>query len=104
MRAWERLPEKDRKKLAVRLLEDNEEEVKEFIDALEAAVLRQINLTLKFYPSTEHNGWSRLKRPFFIASYQEADATPKPVTKYEIQIRYDNGDEITGTFVKKEDA
>lgn len=40
----------------------------------------------------------------FVESYKETDPNPKPVAKYEIQIRYDNEDEIRGNFVKKDDA
>lgn len=105
IRAWERLSEQDRRKLAVRLLEDNKAQVKEFIDALEGAILRQIKL-IRVLPL--HGSALEIdtldKAIAFVESYQEAGTAPKPVARYEIQIRYDNEDEIRGTFLKKADA
>lgn len=105
VRAWERLSEKDRRKLAVWLLEDNKAQVKEFIDALEAAILRQINL-IRVLPL--HGSALEIdtvdKAIAFVESYLETDTAPKPVAKYEILIRYDNEDEIRGAFLKKSDA
>ena len=40
----------------------------------------------------------------FIEAYSETDPVPKPVARYEIQIRYDNNDSIRGEFVEKEGA
>ncbi len=40
----------------------------------------------------------------FIEAYSETDHAPKPVARYEIQIRYDNDDSIRGEFVNKEGA
>ena len=103
--AWNRLSKKDRRKLAIRLLEDNKAQVKEFIGALEAAILRLIKLVrvLPLHGSALEIE-SLDKAIAFVEAYHETDAAPKPVARYEILIRYDNDDEIKGTFLKKEDA
>lgn len=105
VRAWDRLSEKDRRKLAVRLLDDNKAQVKEFIDALEGAILRQIKL-IRVLPlhGTVLEIESLDKAIAFVESYQETDTAPRPIAKYEILVRYDNDDEIKGTFLKKADA
>ncbi len=105
VRAWDRLSEKDRRKLAVRLLDDNKAQVKEFIDALDGAILRQIKL-IRVLPlhGTVLEIESLDKAIAFVESYQETATAPRPIAKYEILIRYDNDDEIKGTFLKKADA
>ena len=39
----------------------------------------------------------------FIESYQD-DGQSKPIDRYEIQVRYSNGDLISGTFRDKNSA
>lgn len=105
VRAWERLAEKDRNNLAVRLLKDNKAQVKTFIDELEAAILRQIKMirVLPLHGSALEIDALDMAIAF-VESYQEDDTAPKPFAKFEIIISYDNNDEIKGNFHKKADA
>ena len=72
---------------------------------LEEAITRQINriivLPLHGTPFT----WETVDSAItFVEDYLETDALPKPVAKYEIQIRYNNADSIKGEFVDKKGA
>ncbi len=105
VRAWDNLSAKARRKLGLRLLDDNKAQVREFVDALEAAILRQIKQirVLPLHGATLEME-SLDKAIAFVESYKENDPSPKPVAKYEILVRYDNDDEIKGTFYQKADA
>ena len=103
--AWEALGKAGRNKIARKLLQSQRTQVNEFIRHLKEAITRQINriviLPLHGTPFT----WDSVDAAImFIEGYSETDASLKPVAKYEIQIRYNNGDSIKGEFVDKAGA
>lgn len=67
-------------------------------------VLRQIERILIFaLHSTPHEATTIDEAIRFVSSYQD-DGRPKPIDRYEIQIRYNNGDQVCGSFGDKEGA
>ncbi|VTR94868.1 Uncharacterized protein OS=Candidatus Methanoperedens nitroreducens GN=ANME2D_02467 PE=4 SV=1 [Gemmata massiliana] len=103
--AWEALPPADRTKLAENLLATHANDVKVFADALERAVTRHIEV-IRVLPlhgiaaeaPTIEGAIETIER------YNESAPVAKPVARYEIQIRYNNGDTVGATYSSKEDA
>ena len=105
VQAWDRLDRRGRRRIATHLLRRQNSQVAEFRRLLEEAITRQINrvvvLPLHGTPLT----WESVDAAIsFIETYSETDASIKPIAKYEIQIRYNNGDSIKGEFVDKAGA
>ena len=105
VQAWDALDRRARRRIARHLLRRQAAQVAEFMRSLEEAIKRQINrvvvLPLHGTPFT----WETVDAAIgFIEAYSETDHAPKPVAKYEIQIRYDNNDSMRGEFVDKEGA
>jgi hypothetical protein len=102
--AWENLSESQRLEVAQVLLELNEQEVNGFKSLLEQAITRRIE-TIYILPlhGSQSAYTSVVEAIQFIESYNETNSTDK-VLKYEIMIRYNNGDRIEAQFVEKEQA
>lgn len=102
--AYEALSGKQRIALAKRLLDAHKHDVKSFISSLEKVVRRQVERII-ILPL--HGSLTELKTIAdaikFIEKYDEK-ATEKPIERYEIQIRYNNGNLIEGKFKDKESA
>lgn len=102
--AYEAMPSHKRTSLAGRLLEAHQDAVKRFMASLEKVVLRQIEriIVLPLHGST-----TELKTVdeaiSFIKKYGEK-ASDKPVERYEIQVRYNNGNIVEGKFKDKDSA
>jgi hypothetical protein len=90
--------------LASRLLEAHEDDVRRFMAALEKVVLRQIE-RIVILPL--HGGSTELatvdEAIKFIKDYNEMTCN-KPLKRYEIQVRYNNGNVIEGKFKDKASA
>jgi hypothetical protein len=102
--AFEGLPKSRRDALAAALLRANEADMKHFMAALTVVVLRRVErvVILVLYGTTQ-----------VVASVAEAIAFVKsherprhdvPIERYEIQIRYDNGNVIEGRFKDQDSA
>jgi len=104
VQAWENLSEEERQCVARKLLEINQENVEAFLKELEKAITREI-LVVRVLPL--HGKPVELKSIEdainFVEEYDEADGS-MPVEKYEVQIRYNNGDRIEGEFRDKDSA
>ena len=73
--------------------------------SLEEAINRQIQRIVVLPLHGASFTWETVDAAIaFIDKYSEADPAPKPLAKYEIQIRYDNDDSIRGEFVDKKGA
>jgi hypothetical protein len=102
--AYDRLSATKRAGLAKGLLRKQKEDVEQFIEALEKVVSRQID---RITVMPLHG--SALELPTvvdairFIEDYQEK-AGEHPIQRYEIRMRYNNGDSIEATFRGKPDA
>ncbi len=101
LKKWKLLSEDKKISVGTTLLELNAHGVQEFLMHLERAVKRQIT----FVRITPLHGSAKdcvsvQEAVTFIDSYDEA-AAAGPLVKYEILIRYDNGDKIDGEFHDK---
>jgi hypothetical protein len=106
VRAWEKLQPSDRIQVANALVTANATAgaVREFIAALERAVTRSIvHVTVLPLHGRAVECTSVCEAIRTIEQHDEAGEC-LPVVKYEIVIRYGNGDKITAEFVAKEGA
>ena len=101
---WERLPE-DRKGIVVQdLLERNRTRIDEFLAALHEVVSRRIEeITVLPLHGTALQASSVTEAVTLLDGYDEA-ASQTNFERYEIHIRFRNGDEITGKFNDKSRA
>lgn len=102
--AYAALSVEQRTGIAQYLFDSNKEDVLRFMTALEKTILRQIEriIVLPLHGNTaELTTIDDAIR--FIECYQEK-AGKRPIQRYEIQIRYNNGDSIEATFQEKADA
>lgn len=98
---WKKVPEGKRTQVWQKLLELNARSVQAFMMHLERAVKRQIT-SVRIIPlhGSTRDYVTVQEAITFIESYSETDATG-PLLKYEVLIRYDNGDKIEGEFHDK---
>ncbi len=105
VQAWEKLDKATRNKIAEHLLQEQSDQVTEFIRLLSESITRQVNRVIVLPLHGGSVAWDTVDSAInFIESYNETDIIVKPVARYEIQIRYNNGDSIKGEFVNKEGA
>ena len=102
--AYDALPVAKRSALARGLLRKQKEDVEHFAEALEKVVSRQIDritvLPLHGSPRELRTVADAIK---FVEAYNENAAT-QPIQRYEIRVRYNNGDSVEATFQDKGDA
>lgn len=101
---YEQMSETNRNALATGLLKAHSREVKAFIESLTAAISRQIErivvLPLHGSPRELKSVDDAVK---FVTDYNDKDRVGL-VFRYEILIKYNNGDKIEATFKNKEEA
>lgn len=101
---WEALSQERKHKIAEHLIELNKNNVDEFFSELEATITRNIEVIRVLPLSGEAHDFETVEEAVsFIESVDESQ-NGGSVIRYEVQIRYDNGDEITGEFGAKENA
>ncbi|WP_226011011.1 hypothetical protein [Halomicrobium salinisoli] len=101
---WEALSEDRQHKIAEHLIDLNKDKVDHFFTELEATITRNIDVIRVLPLAGESYEFETVEDAVnFIESVDE-DHDSGPVVRYEVQIRYDNGDEITGEFSKRERA
>jgi hypothetical protein len=93
-----------RKQLAAGLVRSNAAQVQQFIGELTRTILRRIDrvVVLPLHGSLEELP-GIAEAIAFIRPYDD-QCTGKPIQRYEIQIRYSNGDAIEGKFADKDRA
>jgi hypothetical protein len=103
--AWDRRNQTARRRIAKHLLRQQSAQVAEFMLLLEEAVTRQIDRVVVLPLHGASLTWESVDAAIsFIETYIETDEAIKPLAKFEIQIRYNNGDSIKGEFVDKDGA
>ncbi|MBZ5703346.1 MAG: DNA methylase [Acidobacteriia bacterium] len=104
VKVYEALSAENRAKLSQSLLETQRADVDKFMAALGKVVLRQIErITVLPLHGTSVDLSTLVDAIKFIEAYKE-DTFEQPISRYEIRIRYNNGDLIEGTFRDKADA
>lgn len=102
--AFERLSPKKKRALAAALAKSRQADVENFIKALSVSVSRQIDRIVILALHGEQREVSTINDAIrFIESYHD-HGRDKPVDRYEIQVRYNNGDAIDGKFKDKATA
>lgn len=104
---FDKLQDADKKKVARKLLRLNKPEFDNFMETLEETVLRQIS-QIRIIPLHGQAVFlGTVKKAIrFVEEYDEnhASVDTVPLAKYEVQIRYDNGDKIDGEFQNRSTA
>ena len=103
--AFEALTSDQRTQLAAELLVLNQGDVQHFMNSLEEVVLRQI-VRITIVP-LHGNAFQVATVPeaiSFIEGYADAARASLPVVRYEIEVRYNNGNVIEGKFGDKDSA
>jgi hypothetical protein len=104
VRQYERLSDQQKRKIAAEFVRLNESQVKEFIGALTVTVSRKIQRILVLPLHGQIEELPTLNQAIaFIKGYDDQHGR-KPIQRYEIQIRYSNGDSIEGRFADKQEA
>ncbi len=102
--AYERLTNSQRAQLAATLLSTHQESVDAFIKSLAVTVSRQIERVIVLaLHGTVHEALTIRDAINFIQGYAD-DGRSKPIDRYEIEVRYNNGDSIHGNFKDKNTA
>jgi len=101
IRKYKGLSSRCREEIEAELIGLNAPQVKLFLGALSATVSRRIDciIVLPLYGATTK--WATLDEALAFIKEQDGRSTQGPFQRYEIQIRYSNGDSIDGKFVDK---
>jgi hypothetical protein len=99
LRKWSKLPDKKKEQVGKRLLQLNDGAVQEFMALMHNAVMRQIAVicvlplhgTAVEFPSVP----DAIR---FVESYASPQCQAVPFVKYELQVRYNNGDRVEAQF------
>ena len=104
VRAFKRISAEIRSELAAELIRSHSREATEFLQSLRAVVSRNIDrvvvLVLHGRPHTAPTIDAAID---YIREYRDLE-TEVPIERFEVQLRYTNGDEITGCFQDKSSA
>lgn len=104
VRQYERLSVRQKQQLPTALIRANATQVKQFTDALAVSVSRRIQSIVVLPLHGQIEELTTLGQAIaFLTGYDDHDGR-KPIQRYEIQIRYSNGDAIEGKFADKQEA
>ena len=101
---WDSLPPEKQAHVWKVLMEKNEKNLLDFMNHLERAVKRQIT-AIRVIPlhGTTKECVTLAEAIHFVESYDET-APHGPLVKYEVVIRYDNGNKVDGEFLDRASA
>jgi len=95
----------DKKKLANYLFKIHKTDVVQFFEALEKCVSRYIDSVIVIALHGSSSNLSSISKAInYIEEYKGLDSKSTPLAKYEIFIKYNNGDKIDASFSSKEDT
>lgn len=104
IRSWNALSKQAQQGVAANLVKTHKQDVDAFIDALDKTVSRRIDKIIVIpLHGKEAECSSADEAIAFLSTYQSSGVQGK-VYKYEIHIRYNNGDHITAEFTSKDTA
>lgn len=93
-----------KRSLTVRLVKAHQGDVDEFVKSLAVSISRQIErIVIIALHGAIHEVATIEDAIRFVESYEE-DGRNKPIDRYEIEVRYNNGDAIHGKFKNKSSA
>ena len=104
MEALERLPQGRRKAVWQAILDAEPAQIREFVARLERVITRQIRsvsiMPLHGLTVEKHSVSEAIA---YLEGYPERE-TARPLVRYELAIRYDNGDRIECSFQDRDSA
>lgn len=102
--AFAKLSEARKRSLSVRLVKAHQGDVDDFVKSLAVSISRQIErIVIIALHGALHEVTSVDDAIQFIENYED-DGRKKPIDRYEIEVRYNNGDSIHGKFKNKASA
>lgn len=104
VKALEQLTATQRTRLKKALLTKHRSDIDRFLGDLSAAITRRIDgIVILLLHGVSHEVVSVSEAVSYIESYDKGMLT-QPLCRYEIQVRYNNGDTIVGSFNSRNDA
>lgn len=101
----ESLTAAQRTSLKTQLLKHNSIQLSGFFDSLKKAIDRKISrIVVVPLHGTDHSFGSVEAATQFLADHNRNDAEPAPFRKYEITVRYSNGDRVEAEFEDRQAA
>lgn len=98
---WNALSKKAQRSVADHLVKAHERDIKAFFDALDKSVTRRIKKIIVIPLHGQESEYSSIGDAIAFLSAYESTAVQGRVYKYEIHIRYNNGDKIMAEFTAK---
>lgn len=99
--AWDSLPDAKQEELISTLADSNRDKIGKFNEALERAIMRQVERVVILPLHGQAHEYATIMQAIgFVDGYDESMATAS-LTRYEVQIRFNNGDRIEGEFGEK---
>lgn len=98
---WNTLSKKAQQSVAYHLLNAHEQDIKTFFDALDKSVTRRIEKIIVIPLHGRESEHSSVGDAIAFLSAYDSTTVQGKVYKYEIHIRYNNGDKILADFVDK---
>ncbi|MFA7236839.1 MAG: hypothetical protein WC058_08245 [Phycisphaeraceae bacterium] len=101
---YEQLSKRQKLQLPAALIHANDSQVKQFLGMLTISISRRIQSIVVLPLHGHSEELATLDQAVaFLTGYDDHDGR-KPIQRYEIQIRYSNGDSIEGKFADKQEA
>jgi hypothetical protein len=98
---WNALNKKTKRSAAVHLVRKHQKEITDFLAALDNTVARRIEKIVVIPLHGREAECSSVAEAIAFLSFYESASVQGKVYKFEIQIRYNNGDKITAEFTEK---
>jgi hypothetical protein len=102
--AYDLLPPRDKRKLADALIGANSEAVEQFMGSLKRTIARTIECVIILPLHGQAKQLGTVEDAIQFVRKYDVMRPPSSVERYEIEIRYSNGDVITGKFKDKPSA
>ena len=102
---WEELKAADRSKVSSALVEHAQGETEKFVNALNGRLARQIqHVTVTVLHGRGRDLTTVVDAIDYIEHYAATAVADTPAAKFDVQVRYNNGDIIGGVFHERGDA
>lgn len=98
---WNALSKKAQRSVAYHLVKAHERDIKAFFDALDKSVTRRVEKIIVIPLHGQESEYSSVGDAIAFLSAYDSTAVQGGVYKYEIHIRYNNGDKIMAEFTAK---
>lgn len=102
---WEKLSPADRSKVSSALVDLAKAETEKFVNALNGRLARQIqHITITVLHGRGQDLTTIVEAIEYVENYSATAVTDAPAMKFDVQVRYNNGDIVGGVFHERADA